>query len=347
MRYYKIVITNPKNNQIVRPRSIQSLGVTDATYTSYANGKNLRGALNVEFDLFTSSYNDSAGASWCRIWGISLEEINQSHDLNNFNIAIYGGMQAGLPLANPKQNGLLVSGWIFQSFGNWIGLDQTLEFIIQAGEAPTPAVNGGTGTLADPKNITHHWIKGNRLAEAIRSTLATAFPDYTSDIHISEDLVYTEDDTGYYQTVEQYAQYVQRVSESIIGGPNYNGVRIFLQGKTFYVFDGTVNKLPLPIDFKDMIGQPTWIGPGTMQVKFAMRADIKVGDFIKMPDALVTTTSAAVSSQVDLQSAFKGTFQVAIVRHSGNFRQSDASSWVTIVDANPVNPQLVSNSQFN
>lgn len=354
MRYYKVVITNPKNGQVVIPKS-STLGVLDATYTSYANNKTLRGALNMELDVFVvpSGVPSYAGGSFLRMWGISLEEITQSHDLNNFNIAVYGGMQRGLPLANPNQAGLLFSGNIYQSFGNWIGTEQTLDFIMVAGTA-TPDADGGTGTIADPKNIIHKWKKGTKLKDAIEQTLNTGFPTYSTDIHISDDLVYTEDDIGYYQTIEQYAQYIQNVSERIIGGPNYHGVYIFLQEDTFHVFDGTVagsvtnpSGLPLQIDFKDMIGQPTWIGPGEMQVKFVMRADIRVGDFIKMPPALVTTTSAAQSSQLDLQSAFKGQFLVNRLRHVGNFRQPDAASWATIIDATPAQPLQTPISQFN
>lgn len=334
MRYYSIVITNPKTGQIQVPSSLKSVGATDATYTSFVNGKTLRGALNVELDIFVVPYASPAGGSWIRIWGVSLAEIVQSNDLNNFNIAVYGGMQRGLPLANPKQNGLLFAGTIYQAFGNWVGTEQTLELIMVPGPG-APGSAGGTGTIDDPKNITHVWKKGTYLKTAIDQTLRTAFPDYTPDIQIDPNLIYTEDDVGFYQTVEQYAQYINGLSKAIIGGTTYNGVDILLQDKKFFVFDGTVSQLPLDIDFKDMIGQPTWIGPGQMQVKLVMRADIKVGNFIKMPQGLVTTTSAAQSSQLDLQSAFKGQFLVNSVRHNGNFRQQDAASWVTVVDATP------------
>lgn len=338
MRYYSIIITDPKTGQVQIPASIRSLGITDATYTSYFNNKNLRGALNIELDVFIAPYDTPAGGSWVRIQGISLAEITQSHDLNKFNIAVYGGMQKGLPLANPKQNGLLFAGTIQQAFGNWVGTEQTLELNLVAGPAlPGQNSDGGTGTASDPKNFIHDWAKGTPLKTAIEQTIATAFPGFKSDVQISPDIVYTEDDKGYYQTMEQYAQYIQGVSQAVIGGPNYNGVRIMLQDKTFFVFDGTVSKIPLDIAYQDMIGQPTWIGPGEMQVKLVMRADIKVGDFIKMPNSLVTTTSAAQSGQLDLQSAFKGQFLVNQVRHNGNFRQPDASSWVTIVDASPEN----------
>lgn len=324
MRYYSIKITNTATGQIVIPQSLARLGAFDTTYTSFLRGKTLPGALNVELDVIVSTFGTPAGGQLIRISGVSLQEISQAHDLNGFQIAVYGGMQAGLPLANPLQSGLLFSGFIFQAFGNWIGTDMSLDLIL----------NVDAGTIDKPKNIVHSWAKGTLLKDAIAQTLATAFPGTTADIEISPDLVFTQDlaDTGYYQTIEEYATYIQSMSANLIGG-NYSGVRIALKENVFSVFDGTVNGLPTQIEFKELIGQPTWIGPNIMQFKCPMRADIQLFDNIKMPKGLFTTTQAAQSGQVDLKTAFQGSFTVQQVRHVGNFRQPDAASWVTVIDA--------------
>ena len=76
-----------------------------------------------------------------------------------------------------------------------------------------------------------------------------------------------------------------------------------------------------------------------MQFKCVMRGDISIGGYVKMPKAVVTTTTAASSSLINLKSAFEGTFQIKQIRHVGNFRQPDAESWVSTYNAGPQNIQ--------
>lgn len=335
-RFYSIVITDQNGKLITTPSSIPG---SNATYTSFANNQTNPGALQVEFDIPLAPYSLPVGSAAIRIWGVTLKEISQASDLNQrigpdgkgsfFNIAIYGGMQKGLPLANPAQAGLLIRGSIFQAYGNWIGTDQTLDLIV----APD------FGTNATPKNLALDWKAGTPLRQAIANTLSTAFPKLKQQINISDDLVLSSDQPGYYNTVEQFASFIKQVSFSIIGKPDYPGVDIFLNNGTFYVFDGTTQITPKPIAFQDLIGQPTWIEGISMQFKTAMRGDIKVGDYVKMPAALVTTTAAAASSLVNLKSAFEGSFVITMARHVGNFRQPTADAWVSIFDAFPSNAQ--------
>lgn len=336
MRYYKIVITDPKTGAVFVPKSLvpslgNSLNAT-ASYTSFVNGKTLPGALKVELDVSTFDFaTPTANAQIC-IFGVSLEEIGQANDLAGKNIAVYAGMQKGLPLANPKQSGLILKGYVLYSFGNWIDTAMTLNLIVAAGNSPD-----GTGSAASPKNFQHSWKKGSPLSDAIKNTLSTAFPGYTADINISSKLVLTEDDPGYYEDITQYAQYVQNTSRAIVGG-DYQGVRITLRDKVFLVFDGTTQTAPKQLLFQDLIGQPTWINPLTLQFKCVMRADIAVGDFVKMPlrDTQFTTTAEGATpsgSSLKASSIFQGSFLVNKVRHVGSSRQPDAASWVTIFDA--------------
>lgn len=304
MRYYKIT-------------------VGDKTYESYSGGKNIPGALNVEMDVPVFAFATPSGAAIIKIWGVSLQEISQASDLNGKDISVWGGFQAGLPLANPAQAGLLVKGKVFQAFGNWIGLEQSLDLIIYP----------GTGSNEDPKNIVLNWKKGTKLADAVKSTLATAFPDFQLDVKIDDKLVLPADEVGFYGTLTQFAQYVKDVSKSIIGGDQYPGADISLTDGKLSVYDGSTPAEPVMIVFKDMIGQPTWIDPLSVQVKFAMRADLKVGDAIKFPPAVVTTGPGTTSPFINAKSTFQGAFQISQVRHVGNFRQIDAASWVTVVDA--------------
>jgi hypothetical protein len=330
MRYYSIVLKEPSSGSIIRPKSLASLGL-NATWTSFVNGQTIPGAQNVELNVPTTTFAEPVGAAYVRVWGVSLEEIGQANDLRGKSIEVYAGMQKGLPLAKPEQSGLILQGTINQAFGNWIGTDMTLDMIVVA----------GTGSQEEPKNIVHKWKKGTKLTDAIKQTLATAFPDYKADIQISPNLVLTNDDIGYYQTVGQYAEHVKNISSSIIGG-GYHGVRISLKQNTFSVFDGTTEKSPIKIAFEDMIGQPTWIDPLSVQFKTAMRADISVGDFIKFPPAITTQTEEGAPTQgstLRSSSVFQGTFMVTQMTHFGNFRQPDAASWNTTFNVSSTTPQ--------
>lgn len=332
MRYYSVVITDPKTGQVVRPASFASLNLP-FTYGSLVNGQTLGGALNVELDIPVTALAEPMGDSgaYLRVWGVSLQEISQAQDLTNKLISVYGGMARGLPLATAAagQAGLLASGYVFQAFGNWIGTAMTLDIVIYAGDGPN-----GLGDATSPRNIVLNWRAGTQLGAAIKSTLSTAFPTFKQSINVSQNLVLASDQVGYFQTASQFAKLVKSASQAIVGG-TYPGVDIVLTQNTFNVYDGTTTRTPTQIRFQDLIGQPTWIASPQIQVTTTMRSDVHVGDYVKLPPSLATNTAQGLSQFRD-KSAFQGTFQVTQVRHVGNYRQPDASAWATTIDAAPV-----------
>lgn len=318
MRYYKI-----------------DIGDGALVYESFVNGQNDPGALLVELDVPVTTFTQPFGLAYITIWGISLKTIGQASDLNNKKIKVYAGMQKGLPLANPKQAGLIVQGYVLQAFGNWIGTTQNLCFNIAGGDGPN-----GTGSNAAPKNIVVNWKTGQPLGTAIAATLSTAFPGIKQSINIGSNLVLPNDEVGPFNTLEQLATYVKSMSKMINKDPNYVGVDISLINDEIKVYDGNVDgaptapKQPTQIAFTDLIGQPTWIGPQMIQTKTVMRADLAVGDPIKLPKSQATTTSASLS-QYRQNSVFQGQFQIATIHHVGNSRQPDANAWITTIDAFP------------
>jgi hypothetical protein len=331
MRYYKIVITDPSSGQVFVPPGFAGL-LGGASYTSFVNGQTLPSAWNIELDIPVIGQATPQGSGILRVWGISIQEINQAANLNGKNIAVYGGMQKGLPLANPAQAGLLVQGTIFQAFGNWIGTDQTLDFVIVPlfGNSST---KGGVGTLAQPKNIVLNWKAGTTLASALQTSLQTAFPGSTVKININSGLVRPNDEVGFYPTLEQLSQYVLQTSLDVIKTANYPGVNISVAGSTIAVSDNPAGNVQ--IAFQDLIGQPTWLEGATIQMKTVMRADLPYFGAITMPKALITNSSAAPTSLINLNATFQGGFYVTGLRHVGNFRQPTADSWVTVVDLAP------------
>lgn len=318
MRYYLIEISNPGDAPGSAPlRRYSSLSEA---------GVSLRGALQIEMDIPVSPFSTPAGAGFLRIYGIPLGELSQASDMNGKQIRIYGGMTRGLPLANPSQSGLLIEGIIQQAFGNWIGTDMTLDFVLQT----------DGGYVDDPKNIVLPWRAGQPLAEAISTALSVGFPTYRQSININPALVLPHDEPGYYQTVTQFAQYVKTVSQNILRQADYPGVEILVRENEFIVYDGTQRTDPKQILFTDLIGQPTWIGFSQVQFKTVMRADLTIGGYVRMPQGQTAIATPQSQSQYRSKSVFQSVFQLDSVRHLGNFKQASGDSWVTVFNMHEV-----------
>jgi hypothetical protein len=310
MRYYNIIITDSTGKQLQQFTSL------------LPNGRTNPAALLVELDIPILPMALPIGNALIRVWGLGLKMLSQAFNFNNMNIQVYAGMSVGLPLAKPLQAGLVLQGTIQQAFGNWQGVNQTLDLI----------VNASTGTANAPKNIVLNWKAGTPLSTAIKNTMNTAFPKFPCDINISPSLVLSHDEVGIYSTLTQFAQHVKSISQSIIK-TNYLGVDIIIRSNKIIVYDGTTKTKPKQINFTDLIGQPTWIEYQTINFTCVMRADINVGDYVKMPPEAIALTQASSYSQYRQSSIFHGSFFVKSVRLVGNSRQPDGNAWVTVFDA--------------
>ena len=304
MRYYNIQVTG------------------GPTFTSFNNGATDPNALMVEMDVLVAPMHVPWGNSFIRIWGVSIQQISQASDLNGKNVTVYGGMQKGLPLANPAQSGLLFQGQLFQCFGNWQGTLMQLEMTI----IPAPL------TQAKPGNFSFLWKKGTPLSQAVATTLTNALPGYKQNINISSKLIFSEDVAGFYATPIQFAQFVQQKSQAIIGGTTYPGVHMLFQQQGVKVYDGSTASNPIQIQFTDMIGQAVWLGPQLISIKTVMRADISVGDTIKLPPGQISQTAQSMS-QFRQGSVFQGTYTVTNVRQVGNSRNPDGNAWCSVFQA--------------
>jgi hypothetical protein len=340
MRYYSIVITDPDTGDVLVPNpgarqyvfTLATPGL--ATYASHSGTAFYPGALNIDMDVLVYPFAQPEGGSYVRIWGISLAEIGQHDLLTGKNIAVYGGFKTGLPLAKPAQSGLLFAGKIFQAFGNWQGTEQTLDLVIWP----------DLGTSKKPKNLVLNWKAGMLLSDAIDQTLAVAYPDIKRTIKINKNLVYSGDQTHVAETLPQLASYIKGITQKIGPTKDYPGVDIILKQNEIIVYDGSTPTAPIIIAFEDMIGQPTWIDKTTINISFAMRADLGIQDVIQLPQGLlgtpyVLTNPGATFPDVPATSSLKnyigftGNFHIISVHHFGNFRQPDANSWVTVVNA--------------
>ncbi|QGZ66880.1 hypothetical protein FAZ98_31675 [Paraburkholderia acidisoli] len=248
-----------------------------------------------------------------------------------------GGMQAGLPLANPQQAGLLVAGTVFQAYGNWEGVDMRLDLVI------SPSIY----TLSNPGNLVLNWQAGQTLSDALQQTLSVAYPALPFTANVTSQLVQDFDEIHFCSTLQELCQCIKGVTQSYFVGPTYSGVNLTCQNGQFFVWDSTYLPNAIQLSFNDFVGQPTWIDVNTMICKLILRHDIQLGSTIRMPQltyssasgpalasaspGIVGTTAQSYPSSSNYQTAFQGTFSVSELRHIGSYRSADGSSWVTVI----------------
>ncbi len=287
--------------------------------------------LNVEMDIETFAGAAPSTGSYVRIWGVGLQAISQSRDLNGKMMTVSGGMSAGLPLANPSQRGVLAKGIIYQAFANWIGTDQSMDLVFMPGG--TLSTQTGPPPKVPPKNLVLNWKKGKQLNQALQQTLQQVYKGLPININISQKLVAPVDQVGYFGNLEELSHYILRYTQQLLGG-QYPGVSIVHDGSQINAGDGSTPGDAIQIQFNDLIGQPTWIGTRLIQFKTVMRADIHMLKPVTLPKTLVTNTQQGFDPFSNAQNlAFQGTFEVNAIRHVGNFRQPTADSWVSIFNA--------------
>jgi hypothetical protein len=306
-------------------------GSQGAVFTNQVQGKADPGAPQVELDIPVTTFAVPLGYAYVKVWGIGLRTISQAANFNGAPITVKAGMQPGLPLASAQapQAGIVLQGLVQQAYGNWQGVNQTLDLVVQT---------DGGASQGNPRNIVLVWKKGTPLADALTATLQTAYPEYKLNINVSSSLVLTQDEAGYFQTIEQLAQYVKNASTAILnasGSGTYAGVDISINNGVFNVFDGSTPTSPRQLAAQDFIGQITWLGANVAQFTTVMRADLSPGDFVKFPDALSLQTQTTPQSQAFARTSttFSGAWNIGQARHVGNSRGADANSWVSVFQA--------------
>jgi hypothetical protein len=336
MRFYHLTISNATTGMVYQPTAngnsfTQAKG--GSTFSSQINGVNNPGALQIDFDIPVYNFNQPQGNSKIKVWGVGLGMISQAAQLAGANFTLSGGMAKGLPLATVQsvQAGILAQGSIFQGYGNWEGTDQTLDLIVNP------------GALNTNQKIVFNWPVGVPLASALAGTLNQAFPAPTYKQKLSVgNLVLSNSQPAFYDTFWQFAAALTGITQQAgqaVFGPSYPGVQITIIGNTIFAYDGTVATTPKMLAFQDLIGQPTWVDPSTVNFKTVLRSDIAVGSTIVFPQgvqapfALTSSTAAVPGAPASSKTAFQGTFVISEVHHFASSRQSDAASWATAFSA--------------
>ena len=174
MRYYAIKLMNPSYPGTVIFDPSAGAFVTNilAPYTWGSHdyyGVLMPGALNVELDVISQPYAAFQGNIHLKVWGVGLPELSQASNLAGYSVEVSAGMVAPYNLNVAAKAGTIVSGQVFQCYGNWEGVNQSLDLII---------VNSGIQPDQDA-DIPFSWPSGTPITDAITASLEAAFHGYT------------------------------------------------------------------------------------------------------------------------------------------------------------------------
>jgi hypothetical protein len=177
-------------------------------------------------------------------------------------------------------------------------------------------------------------MPGMDLSSAIQQTLSTAFPQANINVLISQGIKMGYQDAGMYQALEQYADYIQKLSQSVLGSKDYQGVQLTSYNNTLTALDFTIPVSNGDISYLELIGQPTWLTVNTVSVKVVLRGGLHVGSYVTLPQTLVNfagADAALPSGSPDQRThiSLPGSYYVNKILHIGDFRNPDGASWST------------------
>ncbi|VFS51409.1 hypothetical protein [Budvicia aquatica] len=310
MRYYRIEITD-ENGGPINDSEGNVIGPWDTEKTKGVG-------LHVVFDIPTLGLDAGIAGASLAVFGLPLSILRHAVNLRGARITMYGGFQDGLPLANPEQSGVVVNGWISMAYGNWVGVNQSLNLTI----SPIPWLTEEGKGIA----ITLSGERGDKLSDVIRRGLTPAFPEeFPIKINIRDNLILREPLKVPCYTIFAVAVQIKRIVQSLSGGDtSYAGIRVVAHKGSIEISDDSYEPEEKDIAAKDLIGQPCWLGPMVMSFKTPLRTNLSINDRVKLPESLLSGSPLVVGSQQSKlpESArlnFSGIFQIIAIRHIGEF----------------------------
>jgi hypothetical protein len=211
--------------------------------------------------------------------------------------------------------------------------------ISQLGNVISSFFGGGNiNPLSAPLNIIHNMLPNVPLSSAIQETLSRVFPQANLNIAISSALKLAYQDAGIYQSIEQYVGYINNISQSILGHKAYQGIHLSTIDNTLDVWDGSSKIGDATIDYKDLVGQPTWIEFNVVSIKIVLRGGFRIGYDLTLPDTVVNFSGAGafvplMMSDQRSHISLPGTYKIKRILHIGDFRNPDGANWTTNLDA--------------
>lgn len=354
MRYYRISFTNPKTGKGL---SAGKKYFPDVFSSHSETGVYNPGALEVEFEIANGWGHMLSAQTHIRIHNPTLEMVEKSIQYNGSVCVIEAGFKAGLPLANPNQAGIIGSGIVQNTYANWLGTDLVLDFLLypstEFGDVNlNMSANTGVGS---PVPINLVWEKGS-LKDAIQASVAPFGIKVTGTIRESLNNP-PAPIKAWYSNYQSFASAIQKISQSIVdpasfqtqgtqGNPqstgagqwqSYYGVMMqwIPNTKEIQLNDGTIPSGSIELSYAEFVGQPTWLSDsGMLQSVHPMRSDISLGFNVRYPKNLPTQANPSqITIRNQLITPGGSELWVMGVRHSGRFRDTSPTGWVTYVDA--------------
>jgi hypothetical protein len=297
MRYYDILITDKDGGEFAR------FGTSGGT------------GLHIEASFPITPGASPAGEATIKIFNVPLSMFSRASDFQGKSIYIRGGMDRGLPLANPEQRGLLLQGQIFFASGTREGKACYLSFTIFAQNNPR----------TEPKNLTISWYKGEPIDNAIKNTMTNAGYART-ETKISENTKAQRDTHACFSTIRQFSDWLKKL-----------GIEChYKTAENNYVFTDKSQdskSSPKEISIFDFLGQPTWLGPGLAAIKVVLRGDIQPDQYIEIKDPQLSQQAGIVNAPITQENrlGFKGVFDVVAVTHYMNYYDLAAENWCTVL----------------
>ncbi|ECI2789569.1 hypothetical protein AH775_06905 [Salmonella enterica subsp. enterica serovar Give] len=327
MRYYRLEIINPKTGKPPVCRNGKPIGPFDTSET-------LGCGLHVEFDFEVTGLDIVRAGTMLTIYGLPIDMLEQSVNLQGCLVRMKAGFVKGLPLANPLQQGEVIYGEIYLAYANWIGISQTLNLVINPTIRKT---DDGKPFILEFDGRT-----GEKLGDVISRALKKAFPNKLIDCTVSDSLVLPEPWKGTYEDIGSLATVLRSASIAMIRSEKYCGVGISILSDRIRVYDNASANWgkPKKIELHELVGQPTWIAPFTVSFKCPLRGDIRCGDVIELPQGMFSGASSILMTNTTAPSViskntttFTGKFLVKSVRHIGAYLTADGDAWVTVFEA--------------
>ena len=354
-RFYLVRLTPPDTSTTPKTAT-QPLTVTiqqgAAEWTTHPNGVYDPAYHNIHFDFLVMEYAFKAGSMVLTIEGVGMHDLMQSANFSptrtasnlfqSWRLELYGGMAGdGLPLstaaAGQPAPRLLAVGEVQEAFGNWVGTDMSLSFLVVP-----------EGVQVAPLLLT--WTPGQPISAAIQVMLSQAFPGIPQKIQVSPTIVGPAHGvTEHHVTLHGMAHFLKEQTKGTNYGQaaNYPGISLYIQNGTLIATDLTQTDQMTTIELSEesFIGQPVWTGKDTLSMNLVMRADIQVGNYVKMPSefknlpGFVNTPAQPTNYNYNFKLLFSGKFKVTAVRHIGESRGQSGEDWMTVVEAvaDPVN----------
>jgi hypothetical protein len=323
MRYYELDITDSTGKPITDADG-NAIGPLNST-------GNPAGALNIIFDIYIAAPDVATGGTMLAVYGLPMAALSQSVNLYQANVTLYGGFSRGLPLARAEQQGILLQGQVYNPYGNWEGVNQSLNLIINPGLL--------TDKNGNAINIEVNGRKGEKLGDVVTRALKNAYPDTKLDIRVSDKLVLPENWPGHYNRPSQLATVIKSASMGLIREEAYTGVSLVMQKGIIRLFDNHTPTGAKAINADELIGQPTWIALNKVSFRTPLRGDLMVGDAVSLPDSIISGSSSLLSVSTSgaftpfrRKINFSGCFLITSMRHVGEYRNASGEAWVTIFE---------------